>query len=223
MDRQKYFSERAVLVALNVDVDKFNNTYLHRLEGESRTYLDIDTAVDEAGEPDHSIPKEFLTILNLSNIPSHSITLKEGCLIILLHNLDPSKGLCNGTRLIVTKLRECVIEAMILSDTHAGYMTFISRLTLLTSQRSTGLSFCLKHHQFPIRVTFGISINKSQEQSLRVVGIYLATPVFAHDRLYITLSQTINCRYIYISLPTAMEATKNIIYTKILTRTTVED
>jgi ATP-dependent DNA helicase PIF1 len=150
MDRQQYFSERAVLAALNADVDELNNACLHRLEGESRTYLSIDTAVDEAGEADHSIPKEFLATLNPSGMPSHSITLKEGCPIILLRNLNQPKGLCNGTRLIVTKLRERVIEAMILSGVHAGQTAFIPQLTLLTSQGSTGLSFCLKRRQFPV-------------------------------------------------------------------------
>ena len=150
VDWQQYFSERAVLAALNADVDELNNKCLHRLEGESRTYVGIDTAVEKAGEPDHSIPKEFLATLNLSGMPAHSITLKEGCPIILLHNLNPPKGLCNGTRLIVTKLRERVIEAMILSGTRAGQTAFIPQLTLLTSQGSTGLSFCLKRRQFLI-------------------------------------------------------------------------
>jgi ATP-dependent DNA helicase PIF1 len=44
---------------------------------------------------------EFLNILQFSGITNHKLKLKVGVPILLLHNLNQSIGLCNGTRLIV--------------------------------------------------------------------------------------------------------------------------
>jgi ATP-dependent DNA helicase PIF1 len=184
------------------------------------TYLSVDTALDEGDSPDyHLYPQEYLNTLTLSGMPVHSITLKVGCPIILLRNLDPSVGLCNGTRLIVTALRTRVIEAKILSGTHAGNPAFIPRLALVTSS-SSPLPFKLRRRQFPIRLAFGMSINKSQGQSLRIVGIYLLTSVFAHGQLYVALSRAIDCMNVYVSLSalSLFLRTINIVYKEVLTR-----
>ncbi|EGN91185.1 hypothetical protein SERLA73DRAFT_43349, partial [Serpula lacrymans var. lacrymans S7.3] len=42
--------------------------------------------------------------------------------------------------------------------------------------------------QFPVRVVFVITINKSQGQSVTQVRLYLCVPVFSHGQLYVTLS-----------------------------------
>ena len=43
--------------------------------------------------------------------------------------------------------------------------------------------------QFPVILSFAMTINKSQVQSLRNVGIYLSKPVFTHGQLYVALSR----------------------------------
>lgn len=63
-----------------------------------------------------AITPEFLHCLRTSGLPNHQIRLKVGTPIMLLRNLDQSKGLCNGTRLIVTKLVNYVIEAEFMSS-----------------------------------------------------------------------------------------------------------
>jgi hypothetical protein len=53
-------------------------------------------------------------------MPLHETTLKVGAPIILLRNLNPSMGLCNGTRLIVTHLGERLLEAVIITGDKRG-------------------------------------------------------------------------------------------------------
>ena len=137
---------------------------LDGISGSTNTYSSVDVALDSAGSPDHSFPLEYLNTINISGMPNHDLTLKVGCPIILLRSLNPFDGLCNGTRMIVTALRERVIEAKIVLGTHHGQMAFIPRISLITSS-SSGLPFNLRRRQFPVRLAFGMIINKSQGQA----------------------------------------------------------
>jgi ATP-dependent DNA helicase PIF1 len=42
------------------------------------------------------------------------------------------------------------------------------------------MPFILRRRQFPVRPTFGMTINKAQGQTLKMVGIFLPKPVFTH-------------------------------------------
>lgn len=60
---------------------------------------------------------EFFNTITTSRLSNHVLKLKVGVPIMLLRNLDQSVGLCNGTRMIVTKLGKYVIEAKVISGT----------------------------------------------------------------------------------------------------------
>ena len=45
-------------------------------------------------------------------------------------------------------------------------------------------------NQFPLIPAFAMTINKSQGQSFKHVGISLANPVFSDGQLYVALSRT---------------------------------
>ena len=94
---------------------------------------------------------------------------------MLLRNLNQSLGLRNGTRLIVTNLGKNVIEAVIITGTHIGNKVYIPRINLTT--QGSRWPFVLCRRQFPIKVCYSMTINKSQGQTLLNVGIYLRKPV----------------------------------------------
>ena len=52
----------------------------------------------------------------------------------------------------------------------------------------TDMLFEFKRVQFPIRVAFTMTINKSQGQSLSVRGLNLNNPCFSHGQLYVACS-----------------------------------
>ncbi len=83
-----------------------------------------------------------------------------GVPILLLCNLNQSIGLCNGTKLIVKRLGQRVIEAEIITGNNVDKRVFIPRIIM--SPSGTNWPFVLRHREFPVRVAFPITINKSQ-------------------------------------------------------------
>jgi hypothetical protein len=216
-----YFLERTILAARNGDVDGLNDAVLDRMQGESRMFVSADNIVTEAGADDAEVndamPVEYLRSLDASGLPPGELTLKPGCPVILLRNLAPSQGLCNGTRMVIRRMSERVLEAEILGGQHNGEVVFIPRITLTPSGSTTDFSFILSRLQFPLRLAFAISINKAQGQSVKYVGIDLRTPVFSHGQLYVALSRATSRRRVTILLPSRNREnrTLNVVYPQI--------
>ncbi len=83
----------------------------------------------------------------------------------MLRNINQPK-LCNGTRLSVKKLMTNIIEAKVLTGAFKGEDVLKPRISMIP----TGMLFQFKRLQFPIRLAFAISINKSPGQSLELCG-----------------------------------------------------
>ena len=62
----------------------------------------------------------------------------------------------------------------------------IPRICLLPSKEE--IPFNMRRKQFPIRLGFAMTFNKSQGQSYNEVGVYLPTPVFSYGQ-YVALSR----------------------------------
>ncbi|CAN1823382.1 ATP-dependent DNA helicase PIF1 [Linum perenne] len=115
-------------------------------------------------------------------------------------------------------LGEYVISGLIVSGTLEGTTVAIPRIILdVTDNR---WPFTLRRRQFPIRICYAMTINKSQGQTLDHVGIYLPKPVFSHGQLYVVVSRVRLANGLHILIPNISpnpdNETRNIVYQDIL-------
>ncbi|XP_019178828.1 PREDICTED: ATP-dependent DNA helicase PIF7-like [Ipomoea nil] len=189
----KYLKDCAILAPTLDVVDNINEYMNEYNTAEGMTYLSCDSVCKSNSNVDmladlHT--PEFLNVLRCSGVPNHSLTLKVGSPVMLLRNIHHSLGLCNGTRMIISKLVTHVLEAQILTGTSAGTKVLIPRMSLTPSDPR--LSFKFQRKQFPLMLSYAMTINKSQGQTLSNVGLFLKRPVFNHGQMYVAVSRVSN-------------------------------
>ena len=110
---------------------------------------------------------------------------------MLLRNLEPKKGLCNGTRLIFknmsanNRLMICYTGRMV-----GGQPEEVAIPRIILRPKDKEYSFDWSRRQFPVRVAFACTVNKSQGQSMKNVGLWLPHSVFGHGQLHVAVSRS---------------------------------
>ena len=212
-----WLSQRAILTPLNVTVDAINDSFTDSFPG---AVVEVHSA-DRVSEADGcAVSVEFLNTINLPNFPAHVLRLKEKMPLMLLRNLSPPDGLCNGTRLILLRvINKRLLLCQIATGKNCGDIVEIPRLTLDADEDA--FPFSWSRRQFPVRVAFAMTINKAQGQTLQRVGVYLPEPCFTHGQLYVAASRVGLPTHLRFAVPrdeaTGAFRTRNVVFREALT------
>jgi hypothetical protein len=209
---QGYMDDRAILTIKNIVMNSFNTQIVEAMPGQQHIFLSTDL-VETGDDQAMAIGTEFLNTIILANMPPHRLALKVGVPVMLLRNLDAASGLCNGTRLIISRLAQRLIVVQIIGGAHAGNIVNIPRITTITNRLKW--PFTLQRRQFPLQLAFAMTINKAQGQTMKTIGIFLPEPVFTHGQLYVALSRATCVNDVFVFCPNG-RMTTNVVYTELL-------
>jgi ATP-dependent DNA helicase PIF1 len=213
-----WLSKRAIFAPTNSAVDQLNEMCIEKVPGDLIVLYSADSVLNSKQATDFSV--EFLNSLHVSGLPQHRLALKPGCILMLLRNLSKRHGLCNGTRLIFKEMiGHFVLKCDIANGDFAGTNVLIPRIPIQPSSW-VGQPCEWTRLQFPVQIAFAMTINKSQGQTLKQVGVWLLDPVFTHGQLYVAASRVGDPACIrfaigqHDNLP--WNATRNVVYQEIL-------
>ncbi|CAN1781982.1 ATP-dependent DNA helicase PIF1 [Linum perenne] len=158
----QYIKSRAIVSPTNAVVSEINNILLAQIPGPSKIYFSSDSlspTKTNIATLELEYPLEFLNFLSFNGILEHKLELKPFTVVMLLRNINPTSGMRNGTRILLTDLGEYVINGLIVSGTLEGTTVVIPRIILdVTDNR---WPFTLRRRQFSIRICYAMTINKS--------------------------------------------------------------
>lgn len=121
--------------------------------------------------------------------------------IIKMHWLNVFKTSMHICKISMTQFikninKKTRIHCIILNGKSKGETMSVFRVKLQV-RRSAEYPYLWTRTQFPLRLAWAMTINKSQGQSIRVVGIDLTFECFAHGQLYVALSRASGGPHLY--------------------------
>ena len=133
-----------------------NDLICEMLPGTNKVFRSVDEL--ENYEDVLRFNPEYLNTLNPNGFPPHTLNLKPGMPLMLLRNINPQDGLCNGTKLVferalANKVLQCRVSG-------SDRIVFIPRIVLIP--RANEYPFSWQRRQFPTKPAFSTTINKSQ-------------------------------------------------------------
>ena len=156
INNRAWLEGRAILCATNAEVTMINDMMSTMLPGNTVTY----NSADELQNSDDLLRfnVEYLHSLTPSGFPPHSLRLKPGMPLMLLRNVNPREGLCNGTKMVFesaldNKVLRCVVSG-------SNRTVLIPRIVFIP--KANEYPFEWQRRQFPVKPAFATTINKSQ-------------------------------------------------------------
>jgi hypothetical protein len=190
----------AILAPTNKLAARINTRVNFRLPSEQRIYLGTDTIIGfsrtdmlRVNAQDTCLEQIHLETPN--GLPPYELKLKLGSIIMLIKNFDIPNGLCNGTRLQIVGMLEHLLKCRILTGgrSRGDNYVFLPRIPFEYGNKKSDLRTAFRRIQFPVRLCFAMTVNKSQGQTLDKVGLALhEIQCKSHGQLYTAFSRVRN-------------------------------
>ncbi|OWZ15154.1 LOW QUALITY PROTEIN: Helitron helicase [Phytophthora megakarya] len=187
------------------------------LTDEAREYLSTDS-VEDAVNGDFFEPK-VLHAVNLNGNPPHKLMLKKGIPIMMMRNLNPDLGPCNGTRLRIEDLKDHVTHATIMTGERKGQHVLFPRIVFISDNDASDIPFRLRRKAFPVQSAFAVPSTKPKAKRFSTSGCIWQ--LHASRMLYVALSRVSERSSFKALIENAKEEedggvyTENIVYRQI--------
>ena len=179
----EHLNGRVILAPTNHEVAKLNAEVLKSMPGQVETFRSADELAPS--EDLLRFNKEYLNTLKPNEFPPFELNLKSQMPLILIRNLNPRQGLCNGSKMFFIKH----LDHKVLQCRLEGSQRIVLIPRILFIPQPNDFPFEWSRRQFPVMPAFAMTINKSQGQTLNFVGIWLRKQCFTHGQLYVGCSR----------------------------------
>ena len=216
------FCKRAILTGTNDVVDEWNARIQTLNPAIMHEPLASHDQLTESDDPRDilrgMLSDDILNNFNNNGVPPHLLYLKVNDICIVLRNLNKKEGLTNNTRVRILNITSKCVRVQTMGCSRKSFsiprIRFKFRLPF-------GRSFELLRTQFPLRLAYCMTINKSQGQELQRCLLDLRSPPFSHGHLYVALSRVRNVDDIAIftnqeNIKDGAILTENIVYKELL-------
>ncbi|KAG7560490.1 DNA helicase Pif1-like [Arabidopsis thaliana x Arabidopsis arenosa] len=192
--QSSYCRDTVILCHTQSDVDQINAYMLSQLPGkEILSHCDdCLVPVDE----DTPSPVDYMLIISsmfssvtVPGVPNQILRLKVGAPIMLLADVDPSRGLCTGTRLQILQLGDSMLVARVATSQRSPrpQELLIEKMHMFSGK---GFFTPMRRTQYPFTLAFAMTIDQSRGQTFSKVGLYLPKQVvFPPGQRYLAISK----------------------------------
>ena len=185
--------EQFIVAATNIRVDFWNNcVQMINPETQIHTFYSRNI-VSEIDDPYGHLKELLLNdkVLNeliAYDVPPHILKLKINDICLLYANYSKSDGLTKNTRVRIFSISNNLIGVKKLNSLNSEII-YIPKLRF-EYRSSNGKSFKMIRTQFPLRLAYCLSYNRSQGQSANKILIDIVVPPFSHGHTYVAFSRS---------------------------------
>ena len=127
ISKPNWLEGRTILAPTNKEVDAINDMVQDWLSQAGVRLSSADTLENQ--EDSFRFNTEYLNTLRPNGFPQHSLKLKPGMPLMLMRNINPREGLCNGTRVVFER---CIDNKLIQCKVvESGRIVLIPRITFI--------------------------------------------------------------------------------------------
>ena len=164
---QRATQNKAILCATNNRVDELNEM-LQKRHGRKTTTLTASTQVKDGQDDSLGLTTELLAECNKPGNAPHVLKFAEGDVAFLMRTLDKRKCLTNNTRVQILDVKRRFIKVQTLTDRPTTHLIPRIIFSFAMTRRNP---FVINRLQFPLRLAYAMTFNKSQGQTLEKVLI----------------------------------------------------
>ena len=165
------FRDRAILTVHNLTANEINEYLLTKMPGEAKEYHSADQAeIGSSGDPPP--PIELLHSFNPTSLPPSHLNLKVGAPVFLMRNLYAKEGLCNGTRMVITRTTSRCVQARTMGGDFHGQVKLIPRVTLNSTRDE--LPWIISRTQYPTKANRSTMLQSISASRLSPTANYMS-------------------------------------------------
>jgi ATP-dependent DNA helicase PIF1 len=168
----------------NADADRINFEKLAELPGEESTWEASDTGSEYAQRT-----------LDQNCIAPKTLRLKVGARVMLLWNIEVEAGLANGTLGEVVEIKKSIWGTVPVVKFSNGTVMDMEKQSLEMKKNGEVIA---SRMQYPLRLSWAISIHKSQGLTLEKIRVSLKR-TFADGQAYVALSRAKTLEGLFIA------------------------